>query len=290
MSWRTVVVSHRSKLDYKMNYLEIRGVETKRVHLSEIGTLMIESTSVSLTAYLLNELIAHKIKVIFCDDKHNPSAELVPYYGSHDTSAAIKAQTQWDQETMDLVWTAIIEEKIRKQMELLERHGKSESEMLSSYIDSLQLADESNREGHAAKVYFNALFGMDFSRRAENSINAALDYGYSILLSTFNREIVASGYLTQIGICHTNQFNQFNLSSDLMEPFRPIVDEIVIGMLPETFESEHKIALLQMLQKTVRMGNKSYTLDYAIKRYTKSVLDALTENNVEKLRFYENEL
>ena len=92
MSWRTVIVSKNSKLDYQLGYLVVRGQETVKVHLNEIAVVIIENTAVSLTAYLLSELIKHKIKVIFCDEKRNPSSELVPYYGSHDTSMKVKKQ------------------------------------------------------------------------------------------------------------------------------------------------------------------------------------------------------
>lgn len=99
--------------------------------------------------------------------------------------------------------------------------------MLYEYITQIEFGDATNREGHAAKVYFNALFGLDFTRSAENSINSALNYGYSLLLSTCARETALNGYITQIGLFHDNIFNQFNLASDLMEPFRPIVDNLV---------------------------------------------------------------
>ena len=97
-------------------------------------------------------------------------------------------------------------------------------------MGQVELLDASNREGHAAKVYFNALFGMDFTRSADISINAALNYGYSLLLSAFNREISANGYLTQLGIYHNNMFNHFNLACDFMEPYRVIVDWFVKDM------------------------------------------------------------
>ena len=95
MSWRTVVISNNAKLDYQIGYLVVRGTETTKIHLNEIGTLIIESTAVSMTSYLLSELIKNKIKVIFCDEKRNPVSELIPYYGSHDTSAKIRKQTEW---------------------------------------------------------------------------------------------------------------------------------------------------------------------------------------------------
>ena len=231
MSWRNVVVSSSAKLDYQMGYLVVRKDTTVKVHLSEIRTLLIESTAVSLTAALISELIKRKVKVIFCDEKRNPSCELLPYYGAHDSSAKIKKQMEWTEEIKTDVWTLIVEEKIRKQKENLQFFKKEEAMMLQSYLEELQYGDSTNREGHAAKVYFNALFGKDFSRNADININAALNYGYAILLSAFNREIVSNGYLTQIGLFHDNMFNPFNLASDLMEPFRTIIDRRVYLMM-----------------------------------------------------------
>lgn len=290
MSWRTLVISGRAKLDYKMNYLEVRGDTTTKVHLSEINTLIISNTAVSLTAYLLCELTKNKIKVIFCDEKRNPSSELVSYYGSHDTSAKIRRQAVREEDTKNLVWTEIVRDKITKQMEVLERCGRKEYLMLETYLDELVYRDETNREGHAAKVYFNALFGMGFSRKADNSINAALNFGYSLLLSAFNLEIVANGYITQLGIAHNNMYNNFNLSSDLMEPFRTLVDELVYKMNPEVFSREEKIEVLKMLQQEVILDDKRHLVDNAIKLYCKSVLDALDERDILLIRFYRNEL
>ena len=290
MSWRTLVISSRAKLDYKMNYLEIRGDTTTKVHLSELNTIVIASTAVSLTTYLLCELIKNKIKVVFCDEKRNPISELMPYYGSHDTSAKVRKQVRWEQESKNMVWTEIVREKIAKQMELLERLDKQECDMLAGYMDELICRDETNREGHAAKVYFNALFGMGFSRKSENSINAALNFGYAILLSAFNREIVANGYITQLGIAHDNIYNNFNLASDLMEPFRPLVDEVVYHMQPEEFGRDEKIEILRLLQKEVLQDGKRQMVDNAIKIYCKSVLDALDESDIRLIRFYRNEL
>ena len=168
--------------------------------MNEIAVVLIESTAVSLTTSLLAELMKRKVKVIFCDEKRNPSSELVSYYGSRDTSNKIRKQIAWRQNTKEAVWTEIVSEKIRKQKELLELLGKEEAELLSSYLQQIAWNDETNREGHAAKVYFNALFGLDFTRTEDNLINAALNYGYSIILSSFTREIVANGYITQLGL------------------------------------------------------------------------------------------
>lgn len=290
MSWRTVVVTRRAKLDLQMNYLVIRMEEVTKIHLSEISILLIDSPAVSLTTSLLAELARKKIKVIFCDEKRMPISQLVPYYGSHDTSQKYKKQIQWSDEMKKLLWSEIVAEKIRKQAEFLDERGREESHLLWQYIGEVQPGDESNREGHAAKVYFNALFGMDFSRSQENLLNAALNYGYSIILSMFAKEVVSQGYFTQLGIFHDNMFNQWNLVCDLMEPFRILVDRRVCEMELKEFAKKEKLELIDILNQTVYIdGNQEY-VSKAIRIYSKSVFDALNDGDVSAIRFYNNEL
>lgn len=290
MSWRTIVISDRAKLDYKLEYMVVRQEVTTKIHLSEISLLLIESTAVSLTAALLSELIKRKVKVIFCDEKRNPCSELLSYYGSHDTSSKIKKQISWNMETKNIVWTEIVTEKIRKQRDFLEKLEKPESMLLSQYVEQVEPYDITNREGHAAKVYFNAIFGREFSRTSDNPINAALNYGYSILLSVLNREISSNGYLTQLGIFHDNMFNPFNFSSDLMEPYRILIDMEVYSMEPQRLEQEEKIQLVDILNHQVIIDGKRNYVNNAIKIYCKSVFDALNENDISQILFYKNEL
>ena len=271
MSWRIVVISNSAKLEYKMDYMIVRQSEITKIHLSEISMLIVESTAVSLTVGLLSELTKRKIKVIFCDEKRNPSSELVSYYGSHDTSAKVRQQVGWTAEIKKMMWTEIVSEKIRNQQRFLEDLGKKENVMLAEYLKEIQPGDTTNREGHAAKVYFNAVFGMDFSRSLDIPINAALNYGYGIILSTFNREIVSNGYITQLGLFHDNMFNQFNLGSDLMEPFRILVDRKVYEMKPEKLEKEEKLQLVNILNQEVTIDGKRNYVVNAIKIYCKSV-------------------
>lgn len=286
MSWRTVVISSCCKLDYNLGCMVVRGENTKRVFLDEIAVLVIENTAVSLTEYLLSELIARKVKVIFCDEKRNPCAELVPYAGSHDSSRKIKMQMSWSDDVKNAVWTEIIAEKIGKQADFLEKLDKRrETDLLRQYIRQLEFGDATNREGHAAKVYFNALFGMDFTRSLECPINAALNYGYSLILSICSREITAGGYLNQLGIHHDNAFNAFNLACDLMEPIRPFVDGMVYYEKPTAFETEQKHKMLGMLSDEVRIDGTRQTLLNGIKLYVRSVFSALNDADVALIKF-----
>lgn len=289
MSWRTVVISNRCKLDLSMNYMVVRGQDIKRVLLDEIAILILENNAVSITGCLLTALMEKKIKVVFCDNERNPQGELLPYYGCHNSSLKVRTQVHWKNEIRQEVWTRIVREKIKNQMiHLLERGFTDEAELLDSYIQEIMPGDTTNREAHAAKVYFNALFGMDFSRSDEsNVINAALNYGYSLILSAVNREVSANGYLTQLGLAHENQFNPYNLSCDLMEPFRIIIDRRVREEEYVDFLSDEKHVLIAVLHSDVEINSTTQTLLNAIKIYVKSVFDAINNEDISMIKFPE---
>lgn len=290
MSWRVVVVSSNAKVDYKMDYLVVRTLEeVRRIHLSEVGVLVLESTAISITAYLLCELICRKIKVIVCDHQRNPCAELVPVSGSHDSSAKIRRQLQWREEVCQQVWTEIVREKLHRQRDHLLSRQLPQAELLTVYLSQLQWNDSSNREGHAAKVYFNALFGPEFTRSGTSPINSALDYGYSLVLSAINREISAAGYLNQLGICHQNTFNPFNLACDFIEPLRPLVDHTVKSLQPEKLEREEKLVLLSLLSRDVSFDGKKQSLLYAIRLYCTSLFRALESGDPAEIKWIDYE-
>lgn len=285
MSWRVVVISTNSKLDLKLNYLVVRNTEIRKVHLSEISVLMIESTAVSITSMLLCELIRRKVKIIFCDEQHNPYGELMPYHGCHDSPDKLRIQIKWDDERKSEVWRRIVQEKIKNQALILSTIDDCRSQMLLKYVDEVLPYDSSNREGHAAKVYFNTLFGDDYSRRDDCIINSCLNYGYSIILSAVNREISALGYSTELGIFHDNTYNHYNLGSDLMEPFRPFVDMCVLNLSPTAFNSECKKKLIDILNIATSIDGRKMHLIDALPIYVKSITDSLSDGIFDKMRF-----
>lgn len=286
MSWRTIYVSTQCHLSFKNGYLVIRNEDVVTIHLSEINTLIIDSNSSSLSIFLISKLIERRVKIIFCDEKHNPSCELVPYYLSYNTSKMIMNERKWERDKCDLLWQVIIKYKILYQSIVLKSVGLATKEkQLLQYSANVMKGDSSNREGHAAKVYFNALFGKDFSRNQENEINEALNYGYSILLSMFNREIVGVGYITQIGVHHRGENNPFNLSCDLMEPFRPIIDKIVFENRENEFNKEYKFKLIDIMnQKFSYNGQKQY-LTQIINTFVRKTLENLSEGIIDKSLF-----
>lgn len=287
MGFRTVIVHSRCKLEFRLNYLIIRGERERRIIINEINTLIVQSTAVSLTAALLCELMKNNVKVIFCDEKNNPQSELLPYYGAHNTSKRYKCQMAWRKETANEVWKRIVEEKIKNQAQLLLRNGfLTEYEMLKGYAREIQPADISNREGHAAKVYFNCMMPEGENRRSGGFLNGCLNYGYAVLLSAFNREIVASGYLTQLGIWHDNEFNPFNLSCDLMEPLRTVVDDTAFSI---PLGDEHfKKKMANILNYLADYNGKKTTLDLAIRQYVYSFIETMETDDPSLLCFPQN--
>lgn len=290
MSWRTVIVSSHAKLDLQVGFLQVRGEDgTKRVVLDEIDILLVESTAVSLTAALVAELVARKVRVIFCDKKHFPLAEVVPYHGCHDSSRRLKMQLSWTRRTRELVWQRIVKEKIINQAKLLSRVGKRDAcALLTRFSEEVDPGDARNREGLAAKQYFAALFGSDFTREKPCDVNAALDYGYQVMLSVFAREISCEGYVTEIGIFHDNVFNGYNLASDLIEPWRPLVDAFVrdwFSNLDQEFDRELRRKLVSLLHEDIMIDGAQQTVMNAIVLYTRSITDAMFSGEVSGLRF-----
>ncbi len=286
MGWRTVVVNKNCKLSYKNDYLVIRSETLQMIHLSEINLIIVENGMVSITSYLINELINNKIKLIFCDEKHNPAGEVMPYYGSFNTSKKILNQIKWKKERKDEIWRQIVKYKIHNQAGLLKKLNIAGYEKLLEFEKEVEMADKTNREGHAAKVYFNLLFGNQFIRGKDDNINSALDYGYSIILSTMNKEIVSKGYITQIGINHKSEFNEFNLTCDVMEPFRPLIDEIVFENINSEFNKNIKYKLINVLNNKIEIDGREQYVGNAIPIYIQNIFNAL-ENEESKVLNYE---
>lgn len=276
MGFRTIVINAHSKLSYKNNHLVYKSIEdTQMIHVSEIDVMICETTDIVISTMLINKLIEAGVLLIMCDAKRLPNSMVMPYYGRHDTSLQIQKQVEWKLEDKEKIWTDIITQKISNQAALLRKVGFDDkaTDILNA-ITQLELNDPANVEGHAARTSFNTLFGNDFVRDEVTEVNKGLDYGYTLILSLFAREIVKCGCLTQLGINHTNQYNQFNLASDLMEPFRVLVDEIVYDNKSEAFP-RIKRELFTLFSETYRYNDSDMYLTNIISDYVKKVLDCL---------------
>lgn len=208
----------------------------------------------------------------------------MPYCICYDGPAKIKIQFAWDEMTKALVWQKIVKQKIYNQAAVLTSMNKGEAaNLLLRYCDEVQPGDSTNREGLAAKSYFAALFGNNFDRRSKSfKVNTYLNYGYSILLSAINRAVSVYGYLSMVGIHHIGKENPFNLSCDIMEPFRPFVDYVILTS--ELTEQNYKSQMMQMLAMLVVYDDKNMIMDNAVSQYTLDVVKALGKNDVSMIK------
>ena len=277
MGWRSVIITQHAKLTYSMQMMIVQTRDgINQIPIEDISLLLVSTTQAVITSALISKLAQNQTKVIFVDEKDNPVVETAVYYPGARNMAKLKKQFNWDEHLKEVLWTRIVSQKIKNQIAVLANYHLDKDEVQSE-LDQLEINDESNREAIAARKYFMLLFDKDFVRRDTNAINAALDYGYAILLSSFNREIAMNGYLTYFGIHHCSQENQFNLASDLMEPFRPFVDywvkahEKIKELTPDI-----KYGLVELLSLEIKFNGKKTLLTNAITVYVRECLKFLS--------------
>ena len=282
MGWRSVIITQHAKLTYSMQMMIVQTRDgINQIPIEDINLLLVSTTQAVITSALISKLAQNQTKIIFVDEKDNPVVETAVYYPGARNIAKLKEQFNWDEHLKELLWTKIVSQKIKNQIAVLENYHLDKDDVQNE-LDQLEINDESNREAIAARKYFMLLFDKNFVRRDTSAVNAALDYGYAILLSSFNREIVMNGYLTYFGIHHCSQENQFNLASDLMEPFRPFVDywvkahERIKELTPDI-----KYGLVELLSLEIKFNGKKTLLTNAITVYVRECLKFLSGDSKE---------
>ena len=276
-SFRVVLLETPCKLSYKGGYMCVRSDDNlTKIHLSDIRSIILKTQQVYISAYLLSELAKAKISFVVPDEKHNPVGQFLSLYGAHNSFKRISEQVAWGEPIKKRVWQRIVKDKIANQAALLKARGKEEkASVLKQHVLEVRSGDITNREANAARIYFAGLFGSSFSREDSTPINAALNYGYKIILTEVNNEIISHGFLTQFGIKHHSELNNFNLTCDFMEPFRPIVDRLVYDNIEDEFGKIEKRLLVDIPNITISYSGGQYRVGSVISRYVKSCLDAL---------------
>lgn len=277
MGFRALCIENRCKCSYSSGFfVATMSDTTKRIHLSEIASVTFCTIEASITAYLLSELAKAKIPVVFSDEKFLPIAECLPMHGAHNSSARISDQLEWSLPNKKRLWQKVVQDKIFLQARVLELNGYTDAcEMLRKYAATVRSGDPDNREAVAAALYFPSLFGAPFNRDLECPLNASLDYGYSIILSKVAREIASKGYMTEVGIHHRGDLNPWNLACDLMEPFRPYIDVVIVRTNQNRFDSETRRQLINILFDDVQYKDGFYKMGSVISLYVKDCLDVL---------------
>ncbi|MBW1606362.1 type II CRISPR-associated endonuclease Cas1 [Lactobacillus sp. Sy-1] len=277
MGWRTVVVTQHAKISLTLGNLLIQtDTGINHVHVKDIQVLIVSSLQVVITSAAICELSKNNAKIIFSDNSNQPISEVINYTRNISNVSLLKKQFDWTSNNLvsKKLWTKIVISKISNQIQALDFFGIN-SDSIISELDKIELDDITNREAVAARKYFLLLFGNDFSRDEVSPINDALNYGYSIILSSVNLQITAYGQLTQLGIHHHSDENYFNLGSDLMEPFRPVVDQWVGNQKFKELTPDVKFSLIRLLDVEVTYNHQEIILRNAIYEHVRNCLDYL---------------
>lgn len=286
MGYRQVIIKKSEKMHFKDNQLivEKEGTESK-VPLEDINYVLIEDQTTILTARLLAEFGKNAISLIVCDEKFEPTSIMYPYNYHFKQLDVFSHQLEIDDSIKMEFWNQIVKKKIENSIRVLEMTSKEEFPIskLNEYINEVVDGDIKNREGLSAKMYFRSIFGSDFIRFNDDSINAALNYGYTIIASAIIRNLAVLGLNTYLGIHHNSKINNFNLAYDFLEPYRSIVDKYVYDnkdsiVFPLSFSFRKK--LIDLLNKEVLHQNKKYTVEYSISLLIKSYIKSFTTGEI----------
>lgn len=204
--------------------------EKRTIPIEDIGFVLINHPMVSISMPLLNELASNNIAVVFCDEKGLPKSMLLNFDSNLTQGKIISEQLVAGEVLKKNLWRQIIVSKIKNQSLLLNKLGL-DGESLKPLYMNVKSGDSDNKEGIAARLYFKTLFGKEFTRDSNaGGINAFLNYGYAILRAATVRAALSSGLFPALGIFHHHRSNAFPLADDIMESFRPFVDEIVYDL------------------------------------------------------------
>lgn len=243
------------------------------VPLEDIGAVIIDHPRVSISMPAIGQMLQHNINLIYCDDKHLPLGQLTPLYGHQLSNKRARAQLEASKPLKKRLWQQTVKAKINNQSLVLE-YVQANTRPLHRYARIVKAGDEDNAEGLAARYYWKHIFGRwvdDFTRdRYGDYPNHMLNYGYTILRAHVARALRGAGLLTIIGIHHHNQYNPYCLADDIMEPYRPIIDHIVVQHLKSGVDNS--FTLTRDMKRSL-LGYKE--LEVTIKRTRMSVENAI---------------
>ena len=249
------------------------------IPIEDIGIIVIESLHVTITSTLLNKLLQYGVGVFCCDEQHMPSGLMLPLEGHTQQTERIRTQLDASLPLKKNLWQQTVSAKIVNQARLLHSRGQ-EVENMMRWSREVQSGDQKNHEARAAVQYWSRLFPWEgFTRNPDGeSPNHLLNYGYSILRGITARAIVSSGMLPMLGIFHKNKYNAFGLADDIMEPYRPFVDALVLELVDggEDFhqmKKEFKIHLMSIMRTDVMIDGQKSPLMVAMSRTTSSLYD-----------------
>lgn len=277
MAFRIILIENQVTMKLKLSNLVItKNGEDIWIPLSDISIIILDNLMTSLTTRILVQLAEEGIGLVICDQKHLPVGHFGAYDNHSRSTKVLGYQILQDSYFYECFWKEIVVAKIVNQAKAYIKLLQNEEcyKKIIAFVEDVEEGDLTNREAHAAKVYFNSLMGTTFSRGNESILlNSGLDYGYAIIRSYIARCCVGYGLNTQIGIHHKNEYNRFNLVDDLMEPIRPFVDIVAYRLLKEEtyFKPEHRRRLVSILNMKILYRKKKMYLCNMLENYIEQV-------------------
>lgn len=273
---KTLLFTNKCSINTSNNQLVIASDNrNKTIPIEDIGYVVIDHCETYISVPAINQLVNNNSAVIICDNKHLPNGMFLNLNSHHIQQEIFKNQIDASMPLKKQLWQQTIIEKIKNQGLLLEMitGSKNKFEYLASKVLS---GDTSNMEGVAANFYWKSFFDIDFKReRYGNYPNNFLNYGYAILRAATARALSGSGLLNTLGIHHKSKYNAFALADDIMEPFRPLVDETVHHVMQhyddQELTTEIKSELLHFLTRTVYFKNEKSPLMVALQKTASSL-------------------
>lgn len=282
MGFRTIFIKNGDKLRLKLDNLIVeKSGESFTIPLDDIESIVLEGEYTTITTRLMEKIAKHHIAVVFCDKTFHPCGIFLGTVQYHHSAKRAIWQSSWSDLMKKEAWTVIVSQKIKNQIRVAELLNTTRERivLMESLANDIVLGDETNREGMVAKVYFNSLYGMGFSREDNILPNVCMNYGYSIIRAQVARSIVAVGLLPMLGIFHKNEFNAFNLVDDLMEPLRPMMDHYILTNVLDESENylsyDKRLILIDFLNQKIKIKNKKMYLNQAIDLYINSFIKAM---------------
>lgn len=288
--WRSVIVYEGEKITVEKGFLVvIKDSDKNKIPIDDISCVVIDNAYLSITTQSLSRLSQNNIPVIITDNSHLPKTIVMPLNGNYHCFKIIKDQMSLNKLSKDIMWKTIIKFKIRNQAVVLKNNsGKDEIvDRLLELSKEVEIGDVGNREGIAAKMFFRNMYGSDFIRFNDDSINAALDFGYSIIRSFMAVSLASCGFNLCLGIHHISETNAFNLADDFMEPFRALVDNYVNmnhSLITLPLSKDVKSGLVNILNESIISDGKITKVRYAIYEMAKSYITVIKSGCFEELK------
>lgn len=273
MSWRYVFVTNPCRITYTNNNIVVQTFEDSNyLNLDELNTIVIDTPEAVITSRALVELSKKHVCIMFNDEKMLPSAMVNDSFGTAFSPKRIQTQINWTQSRKDQLWTKLVSQKIVNQIQTVRMLG-ADSSPLEKHFSCLEFNDRTNQEAVVASLYFSQVFSQNFTR--DNNaldINGALNYGYTVLLNRITTELAKHGVLSQLGIHHHSVQNRFNLSSDLIEPWRFVIDNYILTTDDIEMTPLNKARIVDRLNHEVEFNGKRQIVSNAINIYVNDCL------------------